>query len=121
MLTQRFSCNQAAQNQCLTERLYPFNFTQALTITQISDILEVERNALTIWFQKWEASGLEELVDKPRSGRNPILDASDRERLQALVEEHPHQLHTLQARLQEETGKTFSTDTLRRALKKKSK
>ncbi|TVU72758.1 IS630 family transposase [Cobetia crustatorum] len=91
---------------------------QGYTIAQISDILEVGRNTLTIWFQKWEASGLEELVDKPRSGRNPILDDSDRERLQALVEEHPHQLRTLQARLQKETGKTFSTDTLRRALKK---
>lgn len=91
---------------------------QGYTITQISDILEVGRNTLTIWFQKWETSGLEELVDKPRSGRNPILDDSDRERLQALIEEHPHQLRTLQARLQEETGKTFSAGTLRRALKK---
>lgn len=91
------------------------------TISQISSLLEVGRNTLTIWFKKWEASGLDELVDKPRSGRKPILDDSDRERLQVLVKEHPHQLRTLQARLHEETGKTFSTDTLRRALKKKSK
>lgn len=94
---------------------------QGYTIAQIGDILVIGRNTLTIWFKKWEASGLEDLADKPRSGRTPILDDSDRERLQTLVEEHPHQLRTLQARLQEETGKTFSTDTLRRALKKKSK
>lgn len=94
---------------------------QGYTITQISDILEVGRNTLTIWFQKWEAAGLEEIIDKPRSGRNPILDDSDREILQTLVEKLPHQLRTLQARLQEETGKIFSTVTLRRALKKKSK
>lgn len=29
------------------------------TIAQVSDILEVGRNTLTIWFQKWEASGLD--------------------------------------------------------------
>lgn len=38
---------------------------QGYTIAQISDILEVGRNTLTIWFQKWEVTGLEELVDKP--------------------------------------------------------
>ena len=91
---------------------------QGYTINQISDILDVRRNTISIWFKKWEASGLGDLIDKPRSGRVPILDEDDRERLQALVQDHPHQIRTLQARLQEETGKTFSSDTLRRALKK---
>jgi hypothetical protein len=39
--------------------------------------------------------------------------------LQALVAEHPHHIRALQARFQEETGKSVATVTLRRALKKK--
>lgn len=63
-------------------------------------------------------SGLDGLVDKPRSGRTPVLDKHDHQRLQALVAEHPQQIRVLQARFQEETGKSVATVTLRRALKK---
>jgi len=92
---------------------------QGHTINQISGILQVRRDAVSRWLKQWEASGLAGLTDKPRSGRTPILDEHDHERLQALVTEHPHQIRSLQARLQEETGKTISTVTLRRVLKKK--
>ena len=63
-------------------------------------------------------SGLDGLIDKPRSGRTPVLDEHDHKRLQALVAEHPHQIRALQARFQEETGKSVATVTLSRALKK---
>jgi transposase len=65
-------------------------------------------------------SGRDGIIDKPRSGRPPILDEHDHQRLKELVAEQPHQIRSLQARLQEETGKTVSTVTLRRVLKKKS-
>lgn len=93
---------------------------QGHTINQISEILQVRRDAVSRWLKQWELSGLDGLIDKPRSGRTPILDDDDHQRLQALVAEQPHQIRALQARLQEETGKTVSTVTLRRALKKKS-
>ena len=93
---------------------------QGHTINQISEILQVRRDAVSRWLKQWEASGLDGLIDKPRSGRTPLLDEHDHQRLQELVAEQPHQIRSLQARLQEETGKTVSTVTLRRALKKKS-
>lgn len=93
---------------------------QGHTINQISEILQVWRDAVSRWLNHWEVSGIAGLTDKPRSGRTPILDEHDHERLQELVAEHPHQIRSLQARLQEETGKTLSTVTLRRVLKKKS-
>jgi len=93
---------------------------QGHTINQISEILQVRRDAVSRWLKQWEASGLDGLIDKPRSGRTPILDEHDHQRLQELVAEQPHQIRSLQARFQEETGKTVSTVTLRRALKKKS-
>jgi len=40
------------------------------------------------------------------------------QRLQELVAEQPHQIRPLQARFQEETGKTVSMEPLRQALKK---
>jgi len=87
-------------------------------ITDLSDIcLDVVSGSLT---KQWEASGLDGLIDKPRSGRTPVLDESDHQRLQELVAEQPHQIRSLQARFEEETGKTVSTVTLRRALKKKA-
>lgn len=91
---------------------------QGHTINQISQILEVRRDAVSRWLTQWEASGLDGLIDKPHSGRMPVLDESDHQRLQELVAEQPHQIRSLQARFEEETGKTVSTVTLRRALKK---
>jgi len=88
------------------------------SINQISDILAVTRETVSLWFDAWEADGLEGLRDKARPGRPAVYDALDRERLQALVAEHPHQIKAVQARLQQETGKSSCTATLKRALKK---
>lgn len=88
------------------------------TINQIIEILQVRRDAVSIWLKKWEVSGLDGLIDKPRRGRTPALDDADHKRLKELVAEQPHQLRSLHARFQEETGKNISLITLRRALKK---
>lgn len=92
---------------------------QGHTIGQICEILQVRRDAVSRWLKQWEAAGLDGLIDKPRSGRTPVLDDNDHQRLQELVAEQPHQLRSLHARFQEETGKNISMVTLRRALKKK--
>lgn len=91
---------------------------QGYTVNQISDVLDVRRNAVADWFRKWKASGLQGLTDNSREGRPPIFDEDDLARLQELVEEHPHQAPVLHAKIQEETGKSCSRSTLRRALKK---
>jgi|AntRauTorcE11898_2_1112593.scaffolds.fasta_scaffold42565_1 transposase len=78
----------------------------------------VTRDTVASGFKAWESEGLEGLRDKARSGRPPIYDDQDHERLQELVKETPHQIKTVRARLHEETGKTASTATLKRALKK---
>lgn len=55
--------------------------------------------------QAVRSHGRDGLIDKPRSGRTPILDEHDHQLLQELVAEQPHQIRSLQARFQEETGK----------------
>lgn len=88
------------------------------TINQISDILAVRRGTVSIWFDAWKADGLEGLTDKAHTGRPAIYDEQDRELLKALVAQTPHQIKAVQARLQQETGKTSCSMTIKRALKK---
>lgn len=114
------SAYQHGEKRALRRRAHAILLSdQEHTINQISEILQVRRDAVSRWLKQWEALGLAGLTDKPRSGRTPILDEHDHERLQVLVAEHPHQIRSLQARLQEETGKSISLVTLRRVLKKK--
>lgn len=54
---------------------------QVHTIGQISEILQVRRDAASRWLKQWEAVGLHGLIDKPRSGRMPVLDDNDPQRL----------------------------------------
>jgi transposase len=85
---------------------------------QISDILGTTPDTVSQWFGAWETVGLCGLKSKGRPGRPTIYDADDRERLKALVKDMPHQLKSVQTQLEQETGKSSSTETLKRALKK---
>src|SRR5690606_21186225 len=71
----------------------------------------------SIWLSKWDQDGLNGIQDEAHSGRPPILDAEERERLKAIFAENPRQIRAAQAKLAEETGKTACTETLKRALK----
>lgn len=114
------SAYQDGEKRALRRRAHAILLShQGHTINQISEILQVRRDAVSRWLKQWEASGLDGLIDKLRSGRTPALDDNDHQRLQELVAEQPHQLRSLHARFQEETGKKVSMVTLRRALKKK--
>lgn len=88
------------------------------TINQISEILEVRRETVARWLSAWQREGLDGLADKARTGRPTIYDDQDRERLQVLVAETPHQIRALLAHMEQETGKVVSLNTLRRVLKK---
>lgn len=88
------------------------------TINQISDILAVRRGAVSMWLKAWKTDGLTGLTAKAQSGRPAIYDEQDRELLKTLVAQTPHQIKAVQARLQEETGKTSCSMTIKRALKK---
>lgn len=65
---------------------------QGHTINQVCKILSVTRETVSLWFDAWEARGLEGLSDKPIAGRPSIYSDEERERLRALAEEQPHQL-----------------------------
>ena len=88
------------------------------SIKQISDILEVYRETVSNRIDAWEQEGLCGLRDKARSGRPLIYSGEEQKRLRELVDQQPHQLKAAQSKLEQETGKTSCTMTLKRSLKK---
>lgn len=88
------------------------------TINQLQAIFEVDRDTVTTWFDRFEASGVEGLKSLPKPGRPPIYTEDEVRRLKELVDLEPRQIKQAQAALQQATGKSSCTATIKRALKK---
>jgi transposase len=88
------------------------------TINQLQDIFDVDRDTVGTWFGRFEASGVEGLKSLPKPGRPPIYTEDEVRQLKDLVGLEPRQIRQAQAALQQATGKSSCTQTLRRALKK---
>jgi transposase len=88
------------------------------SIPELVDVFGCSRNAINAWLNAWNEFGIDGLQDEVRSGRPRILTPEDSNRLQALLDQNPHQLKTAVAQFEEEAGKTASLDTYRRTVKK---
>ncbi len=88
------------------------------TLSQLSDIFDVNRATVSQWIDDWETDGLVGLRDKTKSGRPLSLTGAEIERFREYVDENPHQLKQAIVRLEDEIGKTLSIDTYKRALQK---
>ena len=88
------------------------------TINQLQAIFDVDRDTVATWFDRFEASGVEGLKSLPKPGRPPIYTPDEVGRLKQLVDLEPRQIRQAQAALQQATGKSSCTATLKRALKK---
>ena len=90
-------------------------------INEISDLLDLSRQAITIWFDRYEQLGIEGLHRQEGGGRPPIFkieNAAEVARIKAIVSEHPQQLKQATAAIEEELQRSFSQETLKRFLKK---
>ena len=92
---------------------------QGYTITQVYRLLNVRRETMSVWFDRWESHGVMGLFDDPRSGRPLMFDNKEQAQFIAYVDENPHQAKQAAARIQEQTGKQASFSTFRRMLKKR--
>lgn len=88
------------------------------TINQLQAIFDADRDTVAAWFDRFEASGVEGLKSLPKPGRPPIYTQDEVRRLKELVDLEPRQIKQAQAALQQATGKSSCTATLKRALKK---
>lgn len=87
------------------------------SMNEIATIYQVHRATVSSWLDTWQASGMNGLGDKPRSGRPANLNDAEQAKLKALIKAHPSSPRTVLAKLAETTGKTFSRPSLRRVAK----
>ena len=92
--------------------------SRGFTIGQLQDIFAVDRDTVSAWLDLFEQSGVGGLKPLPRPGRNPIYSEDEVRQLKELVDQEPRQIKQAQAALEHATGKSSSTETLKRALKK---
>ena len=64
-------------------------------VEQISDILDVCRQTVSNWLDKWEIDGYDSLFDKPGRGRRSKLSLTDIEEALKYVVEEPRTLKKL--------------------------
>jgi transposase len=105
-----FRCRQRAQAIMLSAR--------GFTVPQLWAILDVRRDAISEWIDRWERKGLVGLYDLPRTGRPSIYTETEVGMLKTLVDKEPRQIKTAQVKLADMTQKEASTSTLKRLLKK---
>jgi transposase len=91
---------------------------RGFTISQLQDIFAVDRDTVSAWLDLFEQSGAEGLKPLPRPGRPAIYTEDEVRQLKALVDQEPRQIKQAQAALQQATGKSSCTETIKRALKK---
>ena len=107
---ENFRCRQRAQAILLSEKGYCIN--------EIADILDVDRDSVSIWFTRFEEEGMTGLDDRERTGRPTIYTEDELNGFKAFLDEDPRSLNKAKAQLEQQTGKRSSRETLKRVLKK---
>ena len=90
-----------------------------MTINELAKVFQCARNTAAGWLDRWETEGIDGLDDKQRPGAPTKLDEQEQVRAIELLEQTPQSVNAALLALQEETGKTISSDTLKRLAKKK--
>ncbi len=87
------------------------------SVAAIMAVLDVSRQTVYAWFNRWKECGLVGLANAPGQGRRPLLNAADEAPVAAAVRANRQQLKDVTASLRQELAKDFSPRTLRRFLK----
>ncbi len=87
------------------------------SINEIAQIIEVNRDSISCWLDRWEELSFEGLKDKARSGNPGILTSREKELVIELFKENPNSITNIIAKLKEKTGKLVSNSTIKRILK----
>ncbi len=92
---------------------------QKYPIDEIAKICGVHRNAVSRWINRWNECGLKGVPDVEKTGRPPILNLDEQARTVEIALENPKFPHRQLSRIKAETGKTISSYTLKRMIKKR--
>jgi transposase len=107
-----FPCRQRAHAVLLSAKGY--------NLKDLQGIFGVNRDTVSEWLDRFEASGADGLANLSRAGRPSIYTADDIQHLKDFIDAEPRHPKQAQARLESLTGKTSCTETVKRAIKKNS-
>jgi transposase len=88
--------------------------SQGYSPAEVADILEAHPDTVRRWIDHFNEQGCAGLVDQPRPGGEPMLDATEQETLRDLIDAFPNQPRQVISELKQQIGKTISRTTLRR-------
>src|SRR5215813_7541963 len=91
---------------------------QRYTIPQIARLYQVDQRRVSAWMERWQAQGLVGLYDRPRSGRPPILNAEEQQKVYAYLDDSPKDVKKVVEAIEQKTRKHVSTKTIKRLIKK---
>jgi len=91
---------------------------QRYTIPQIARIYQVDQRRVSDWIGRWQTSGLVGLYDRPRSGRPPIFNAEEQQKVYECLDDSPKDVQKVVEAMEQKTGKRVSTKTIKRFIKK---
>lgn len=91
---------------------------QGFALRRIAAIYQVSRYAVSEWMERWHRAGLVGVYDQPRSGRPPRLTPDDQHKVDPYLQEHPKDLKQVAHRLEQDSQKRVSPNTLKRLIKK---
>lgn len=93
---------------------------KGIPINQLQDVFDVDRDTVSKWLNLFETSGIDGLKPLPRPGRPPIYTSDEVRQFKEFLDQEPRQIRQAQASLEQATGKSSCSATLKRALKKNS-
>ena len=83
----------------------------------VGKIVGMTATSINGWLNRYEASGIEGLKNKPGQGRKPILQEDQKAKIVKAVKEDRQRLDQAKLILEQELNKKFSKRTLQRFLK----
>src|SRR6266436_3443364 len=88
------------------------------TIPHIACIYQVDQRRVSAWIDRWQTWGLVGLSARPRSGRPPIFNAEEQQKVSASLDDSPKDVKKVVEAMEQTTQKRVSTKTIKRLIKK---
>lgn len=113
---------QNAQSHRLRQRAHIILLSNSkLTLNEISRVTFLDRDTISSIINNWESIGLIGLYDLSKSGRPTIFSKDEEIKIINKIKLDPRNLKKVTSEINSETGKTSSTKTVKRILKKYKK
>lgn len=87
------------------------------TIKDISSIYEVDRDTVSIWYNKWETLGIVGIFDLEHTGRPKTLTKEEEKMVLDKINQDPRSIKRVAEAIKKATGKSVSIKTIKRIAK----